>query len=333
MIVINIFFLIIILFFQDRIIKFYNNFINIKKVPNTSKKPLLGGFFIIINILLYFSLSFDELNQLFSLNIDKYIFLLCCISIFIIGAYDDLFLLSPSTRIIFISSILFFFLSSIDYYQIFLLKLQFVDYSLSIERISIFFTLFCFVVLINSINLFDGINGQSGLYFFQIFLLIYFKGVESQFIFLLLISLFIFLILNIRNKIYMGDSGIYLLSFILGVFLINGYHSGSFTIEEIILLCLVHILDLTRLFFLRLFLLKNPFLGDKKHIHHTCIVKYGYFLSIVLIQLHVTIPLIINYFFNFYCAIIFSLIFYGFLVLSKARLPRKIRDFNFINFN
>ena len=53
------------------------------------------------------------------------------------------------------------------------------DKNIILNDISLFFTLFCMLVLVNAINMFDGINLQSGIFYTYVFsVLIYFNSFE-----------------------------------------------------------------------------------------------------------------------------------------------------------
>ena len=327
MIISSLIFSLFVIFYHNKIILFYNNFLKKKKIKTLSKKPTLGGFFIFINFILYFILFENSMQNFFILEFDMYIFLICLSMLLLIGAYDDLFTLTPFERTMMISIILFFFLSSIDFYQIKILQAKTFDVDIDITKISILFTIICFVTIINSINMFDGLNGQSGLYFFQVFFYIYLNNNNVLFI-ILLISIAAFLILNLFNKIYFGDSGIYILSFLLGLTFINGYHNSYLDIEEIFLLSSVPFYDLIRLFFYRIFISNSPFSGDRNHIHHICTKNYGYFFSLIIIQIYISLILVLSIFFGHVIAFLFSIIFYFLLVSTKKKLPKNLRNFN-----
>ena len=67
----------------------------------------------------------------------------------------------------------------------------------------------CVLLFQNAMNMIDGINGQSGL-IFLIILLFLLKKIGLNYELLLLISLIIiFIFFNLRNKIFLGDAGIY----------------------------------------------------------------------------------------------------------------------------
>ena len=90
-----------------------------------------------------------------------------------------------------------------------------------------FFVLFCFLVLINGSNFIDGNNCLATGYFTIIFIsLIYlhlngYLSYESKLLINFLILLIILLIFNFFNRIYLGDSGIYLLSLFTGFLIIT----------------------------------------------------------------------------------------------------------------
>tara|TARA_Y100000591_G_C21705602_1_gene630610 strand:- start:269 stop:949 length:681 start_codon:yes stop_codon:yes gene_type:complete len=92
---------------------------------------------------------------------------------------------------------------------------------------NIFFVLFCFLVLINGSNFIDGNNGISLGYFLIIFVLIYnlinekIIIYDETFLISIISLLSILLIFNLFNKLYLGDSGVYLLSLFTGYILVE----------------------------------------------------------------------------------------------------------------
>ena len=92
---------------------------------------------------------------------------------------------------------------------------------------------------------------------------------------IILIPVFFIFILNISNKVFLGDSGIYLLTLILSLCLIYEHNIQNNIIysDEIFFLLLLPGIDLLRLTISRLSNFKNPFFGDRNHIHHLLIKK------------------------------------------------------------
>ena len=95
--------------------------------------------------------------------------------------------------------------------------------------------------------------------------------------FLTLIYLFYFSINNYKSKIFLGDNGVYVFSFILSLLIIKTYHEHDtvFLVEEILVILLLPSIDMVRLFFARLIKNKNPLTADRMHLHHILLKKYG----------------------------------------------------------
>jgi UDP-GlcNAc:undecaprenyl-phosphate/decaprenyl-phosphate GlcNAc-1-phosphate transferase len=143
-------------------------------------------------------------------------------------------------------------------------------------------TIFIIVAIINSINFIDGIDGLAittvilfiiGFEFFAIPPTSYMN--LSTILISSLVPLYYF---NYRktNKIFLGDSGSLFLGGIVSVYVVyilsNNYVIKSeFDLHKIIFVfsILVYpIIDIIRIFFLRILNGKSPFQPDKKHLHH-----------------------------------------------------------------
>ena len=100
----------------------------------------------------------------------------------------------------------------------------------------------------NALNMFDGIDLQTPLYIFLIFLFLLLKG-ESIVIFLIIPAIF-FLYLNYRGKCFLGNSGSYLLGFIISLLLIkiNQSNPNKLTAEEVLIILSLPCFELFRLF-------------------------------------------------------------------------------------
>ena len=102
--------------------------------------------------------------------------------------------------------------------------------------------------------MFDGINLQSSFYSIIIFLSILLFYNNSLIAKIILISIFAYSYLNIRNKSFLGDSGSLLVAFIIGYFFIKLYNRELINhTDEVVIYMLVPGIDLVRLFFKRLF--------------------------------------------------------------------------------
>ena len=84
---------------------------------------------------------------------------------------------------------------------------------------------------------------------------------------IIICSLF-FLYFNLKSKIFLGDSGSLVISFLFSVMIIKFYNSSNnFVCEEIFILMMLPGIDMTRLFIERMIRKKNPLKADKNHLH------------------------------------------------------------------
>lgn len=234
--------------------------------------PVLGGivfyFAIIFSFFMYGYLSSDN-NSIFVILISLTILLL-------IGVNDDLVPLKPMIKLIYqiISVLIIIFLSDF--------RFHIYDYWLSVA-----FTLFFFIFIINSFNLIDGVDGLSGLVaiaFFGFSYVISFitKSSDLAFISSVLVGVLIsYLKYNFskRNKIFMGDTGSLILGFMIAFLFIYMYNLKIDNVKSNIMnvkiqtssivLLFYPICDTIRIVFYRIFVINvNPFTADKNHIHH-----------------------------------------------------------------
>ena len=149
------------------------------------------------------------------------------------------------------------------------------------------FTIFIIVAIINSINFIDGIDGLA-IAVITLFLLSFelFSSTSSDMIFLTLIILgsvipLYFLNFRIKNKVFLGDSGSLLLGTVVSIYVLK-ILSQDYSIKPeydlnkvifVISILSYPIFDIIRIFFLRLYKKKSPFLPDKQHIHHLILYK------------------------------------------------------------
>ena len=200
-----------------------NNFLNEskysvhKKFGERNKSPIIiGGIFLTIIVLLFFS------NELIDLKI-------LLLLIFFLGLLSDKNILpSPKIRMIIQFLILFVFVFFSDL-KIDNLENDLLNNIIKNNFVSLIFTVLCFAVLINGSNFLDGLNGLlSGYYLMIIGSIFYISFNNNEIIFIyeyelkiFFISLLIFYIFNIFGKVYLGDGGSYLISTFIGFYLIE----------------------------------------------------------------------------------------------------------------
>ena len=144
-----------------------------------------------------------------------------------IGIFSDLFIIkNPAKKFFFQFIIVIFFLLSLKL-SIISTKIFFIDYFIKNKFFALLFTAFCLLILINGSNFLDGVNTLVCGYYILVVMTILYIGhynkinynfSESYYLFL---TLLVILIFNFFSKTYLGDSGTFLLSFVIGYHLIS----------------------------------------------------------------------------------------------------------------
>jgi UDP-N-acetylmuramyl pentapeptide phosphotransferase/UDP-N-acetylglucosamine-1-phosphate transferase len=197
---------------------------------------------------------------------------------FFIGLIDDIKLSnSPKIRLMLLlfSINLIIFIFKIETPKFYILNLD-VLLSKSIF-LNIFLLSICFLIVVNGSNFIDGYNGLLIGQFFIILVIInfinyYYFNYELLFLGVAFLALSISLLFfNFpKAKLFLGDSGSYLIGAILSYLLIKTSASTKFSIPPFFFACLVYYIffEVVFSFFRKLVLeKKNPFYPDSKHLH------------------------------------------------------------------
>ena len=156
-------------------------------------------------------------------------------------------------------------------------------------------TIFVFLVVINAINFIDGIDGLAISEVIKALFLV--EVVSDKFTtlnplgFLVISSLLPLYYFNFKKKgkIFLGDGGSLLLGSVIMIYLlhvlgtdyeINPNYSINKTLFSVLII-LYPLLDLLRVFILRIKNGKSPFIADQNHIHH---VLLKYFKKMMLVD-------------------------------------------------
>ena len=292
--------------------------------------PLAGGFILIINILcVLFTYNFlfnNEINNNFLLERESiFSFYFGCIMIYILGLYDDKFNLKPNIKFFFLTLIILLIVLIDNNLIIESLYFKSINFHTTLDNFSIFFTILCFLLFLNAINMFDGINMQVPLYGIILSGILIYLGTYPEYLILLTICLLFILILNGKNILFLGDSGSLLLGYIISFFVIKSHNNLSNILpEEIFLLMIIPGIDMLRLFIKRLLKNKNPFMPDNDHLHHLLVSKFSNVTAMIFIQLAIITPIAFYFFVlsNIEISIMFSLIIY-FIMLIDIRWLKK----------
>ena len=165
-------------------------------------------------------------------------------------------------------------------------------------------TVFVFLVIINAINFIDGIDGLAITEVIKTILLIEFFNAGdtalSPLALLLVVSTLPLYYFNFKkeHKVFLGDGGSLLLGTIISIYVF--YTLGSdfefkpeFTINKAlfaVVVLLYPLVDLLRVFIIRIKNGNSPFRPDQNHIHHFLINrKYSQFKTLLIIEVISTI--------------------------------------------
>lgn len=288
----------IFLIFIKKIISTYDIF----DLPDSYRKihqkkiSKIGGLIIFLNLTFYllFFLANNALLDLEEKSFDlNFIIILGSFIFFLMGYFDDKYDLTANTKI-FLQIIFLLIIINLDNFLILQdIRLSIFKTEIPLGNFSIILTIFCFLLFINALNMFDGINLQVGLYCLIVFSFLFIKTFDEIFIFLFF-GVIIFLLLNLLNISFLGNSGVYFLGFLISALSIKFYNMHVVTVEEIVIFMLIPGLDMLRLALLRIANKKHPFFPDTNHIHHLLLFKYNLFVAILATQLLILLPIILG---------------------------------------
>lgn len=257
-----------------------------KRTSHVGAIPNIGGINIFISFLLtVFLFSYGIVSELQFTIIGVFIIL-------IVGFIDDLIDIKASWKLIGELIAALFLIVFAD------IRLSHLHGFMGINELSVctsyFLSFFVFVVIINALNLVDGIDGlASGLgILYCLFFGGYFAFTGSIYLaisaFAMVGSLSVFFIYNVfggKRKIFMGDSGSLLLGYMITLYIfefcdMNAYNKVSATYimsaAPAVAICIlfVPLFDTLRVMLTRIKKGVSPFAPDRNHIHHL-LLKLG----------------------------------------------------------
>lgn len=334
---------------------------NLMEVPNNRSShiditPTMGGIAFVpaicFSILLLDFFDTDKVSMSIAFGVMIMLF---------VGIKDDLFGVSPKIKILFQTlAVTFIFFVSSD------IRITTFDNFLFASEIPFWvaylFAVFTTIVIVNSYNLIDGINGLAamvGSVIFMSFSYIFYKSSDYFYSGLCIAcigSLIGFLRYNISRKkdknIFMGDTGSMIMGFLISIFTLRFLSLNSQELLDanvqpnlkffvLISVLIILFLDTTRVFIIRTLKSGNPFKADRNHIHHI-ILDYIFYshikTSLFLSFLNLVIFIIVLYlntrlnqyeiFFALILIIVFLTIslFYFNKSFSARRIKSKIKN-------
>ena len=251
-----------------------------KNIPNLGGIAIFAGLAVATGLFADLTLS-RELMQV----------LVAMVVIFFIGIKDDILIIAPAKKLYgeLIAAFIIVILGDIRFTSLHgFLGIYEINYLSSITL-----TLFVVVVLINSFNLIDGIDGLASGIGMLVSLTFgtwfYLTGnhnyaILSAALLGALVAFFGFNVFGKENKIFMGDTGSLILGLIMSVLVIkfneaNITYNGPYTISSAPAvsfgILIVPLFDTLRVFTLRIIRGMSPFHPDKNHLHHR-VLKLGF---------------------------------------------------------
>lgn len=246
------------------------------------KVPRLGG------VAIYFAIT--VVTGIFSpeMLFKVHFFSAALVLLFFIGLMDDLLVVAPRKKLIaqIISALMIVVGSDVRIHSFFgLFGIFDLPY-----WFSVLFTTFIIVLIINSYNLIDGIDGLAsgvGILISLCFVFIFFRLYDYSMGFLaisVLGALLAFLYFNMSDqyKIFMGDTGSMVVGYLIAFMAIKFIDLSSMPYVMIksapvvaIAILIVPLIDTLSVIIIRLMKRKSPFSADQSHIHHR-VLRLGF---------------------------------------------------------
>ena len=314
-----------------------------KRKAHKKSVPILGGIAIFSAVLISCGIFSKS-----SLYPEFYYVAIASIVLFFVGLKDDILIIAPLKKLIgqIFASLIIIVLADLRFTNLH----GFLGIHHLIYPYSFILTMFVLIVIINGVNLIDGIDGLASgvgilasLIFGTFFYLNgnYGYAVLAASLLGSLISFFGFNVFGKKNKIFMGDSGSLLVGLFLAIlaikfnemninpgdlkFFVHSAPAVSFGI------LIIPLFDTLRVFTIRILSGKSPFSADSNHVHHKLlalgfshlkatliILAVNAFISGIVIYYNV-VGIVKLMFFIFLMASLFS-------ILPELLYKRKNRD-------
>jgi UDP-GlcNAc:undecaprenyl-phosphate GlcNAc-1-phosphate transferase len=319
------------------VINYYKNkiFISLVDKPDNIRKLhskpvlLLGGIFIAIYLVVISLYAyFNNINYLFIISITS-------LAVFFIGLLDDYFSINPYKKLFFIGTIIFISINFNNEINIQTLHFSTFNKIFELGKFSFFFTILCVLLLINALNLSDGINGlAAGISIIWLLFALLKDNSDLQVILLPLIFLLVLIFIFIyKEKFFLGDNGSLILSTFISLIIIYIYNQNlndqftKFSAENIFILFMVPGIDMFRLFIERLLKNKDPFKGDRNHLHHILINRFGLKETLLIYFLVMILFIILDHYKilkSTYLIILYICIYTFYIICSKKNYFNKL---------
>ena len=228
-----------------------------------------GGIATIISLSIFFYIYYLLYAEVL------YNYILISYSVFLVGFLDDLRInIKPFKRLLLMVFLLFIIIYFLPI-KIFNIDVPFLSSFMSSHLFSSIFILLCFLFVINGANLIDGFNGLLTINLIIINIILTYINMNNQnleFSILLISQIIIllsFLLFNFPNaKIFLGDSGAYIMGALTGLnTIITNNLNPNISSFFFCTLLFYLFFEVFFSFFRKLIQKKSPIYPDEKHLH------------------------------------------------------------------
>jgi UDP-GlcNAc:undecaprenyl-phosphate/decaprenyl-phosphate GlcNAc-1-phosphate transferase len=201
-------------------------------------------------------------------------------TMFVIGAVDDRFHLSPIFRLGSALLVLVLVVTEAPDFSLAFLRFSGQDELFLLGGWGDAFTLLCLVGLLNAVNMADGKNGiviGMGLIWTVVLSthapVAMLPVLAAAGVALLVIGGF-----NLAGKLFLGDGGCYAISAMFGLLAIYAYNHDfeRMRADDVAVLFAIPVFDTIRLMATRIMQRRSPFEGDRNHLHHHLHARIGW---------------------------------------------------------
>lgn len=230
--------------------------------------PLVGGFAVMLPTLLaatYLALVSD-LNRFYA------VVAFAGLVTLVMGFIDDRRHISPTLRLLLSLLLAIAVLYLVPALNVEFLTFTFTRQALFLHGMGLPFTVVCIVGLLNAVNMADGNNGIVGSLSLAwcLELMLFAPSHMQPLLLAFAAALAVLIVFNLQGRLFLGDSGSYAISFVVGLLTVHVYAVGFVRLpaDLVALWFLIPVLDCLRVMGRRMIRGVSPFSSDRTHLHH-----------------------------------------------------------------
>ena len=217
----------------------------------------------------------------------------------VIGFIDDRRHLRPMVRLVLASMICLAALQAVPAYGVAFFKFTFIPETLFLDGWRAFFSILCLVGLQNAVNMADGKNGLvPGLcLIWSLLIAAYAPAHLLPVVTVLIAVLVVVLAFNLADRLFLGDSGCYAISILVGLLAIHTHYINFARLpaDVVALWFLIPVVDCVRLMFGRVLAGRSPFDADRNHLHHYLSAMMPWRWGLLVYLAMVAVPALLAY--------------------------------------